>query len=224
MRIERGTRRRWVGLVELGDRFPFWLVRPPERRPHAFRLAAAVAGGAFTRFDLQENGNEFIEAHFRVGFRLRAARGPLEARAEFYHVSSHLGDEYLVRTGREPISTSREGLELLVGGRPADAVRVYGGPGLLVRSTEGLDPGSFRAGIEWRSDHLRWGPFRPYAGGELFWWEESSWRPMASAEAGVSFDGGRYRLALVGGAGPSRAEQFFRRDETLYGLSFAASF
>lgn len=222
--VSREDRQRWVGLVDLGDAFPFWIAAPDSAGHAGARLAASLAGGVFSRFDLEGNGNEFIEAHYRVGVRLRAALGELEARAELYHVSSHLGDEFLVRTGREPISTSREGVELLVGGRPTGSLRLYGGPGLLLRSTEELDPASLRLGAEWLPDGPRWGPFRPYAAGELFTWQEVGWDPLLAAEAGLVFGAGRYRVGLVAGAGPSRAEQFLREDETLYGLSFSASF
>ena len=222
--VSRGDRRRWVGLVDLGDAFPFWLVGPDSSGDRSPRLAASLAGGVFSRFDLEGNGNEFVEAHFRVGLRLRAELAGLEARAALYHVSSHLGDEFLLRTGREPISTSREGIELLVGTRATESLRLYGGPGLLLRSTEGLDPGSVRLGAEWLPDAPRWGPFRPYASGELFAWQEVGWEPMLAAEAGLSFGSGRYRAALIAGAGPSRAEQFLREDETLWGISVSARF
>lgn len=234
--VERGDRSRWVGLVDFGEAFPFRLSGPPVRsdaaspgagpgavpeQPSPLHLLGEVAGGAFSRFDLQGHGNEFLEVHFRAGLRLRARYRGLEARLELYHVSSHLGDELLERTGRDPISTSREGVELLASARPVGGLRLYGGPGLVVRSTAGLDPGSLRAGAEWRPGTLRWGPFRPYASGEMFAWEEVGWQPTASAEAGLAF-GRRYRLALILGAGPSRAEQFLRQDEQLWGLSFSA--
>lgn len=222
--VSRGERERWVGLVDLGDRFPFWIHRPDSAAATGPRLAGSLAGGAFSRFDLEEHGNEFVEVHFRVGFRLRADLGGLEARGELYHVSSHLGDEFLERTGREPISTSREGVELLVAGRPAPTLRLYGGPGLLLRSTEDLGAGSLRAGLDWTPERPRWGAFRPYAAAELFGWAETGWEPTAAVEAGLAFGGGRYRLALLAGAGPTRAEQFLGEDETLWGASFSASF
>lgn len=239
VRIRRGDRERWVGLVDLGDRFPFWLRRPPcpgtatgggdggGPAPPVGRaaragpaLAASLAGGAFSRFDLESSQNDFIEVHFRVGLRLLARVGELEARAELYHVSSHLGDEYLLRTGRDPVSTSREGLELLVGGRPLYGLRLYGGAGLLVRSSREFQAASLRAGAEWAPE-VRRGAFRPYVAAELFAWDEQDWSPAASAEAGLRF-GGSYRVGLVAGAGPSRADQFFRENETLVGLSFSA--
>lgn len=230
VRVDRPDRQRWVGLVNLGDAFPFRLLAPDTRAEdepladaHPPALWGEVAGGVFSRFDLEGHGNEFVEVHYRVGLRLRARWRGVAGRLAFYHVSSHLGDEFLERTGREPISTSREGVELALAAHPLPGVRVYGGPGALVRSTSGLEPGTLRAGAEWRPGEHRWGPFRPYASAELFSWQELEWEPTASAEAGLAF-GGRYRLALIAGAGPSRAEQFFREDETLWGLSLSADF
>lgn len=220
VRVSRGDRRRWVGLVDLGDRVALPLAGAGEGGPVA--LAASVAGGVFSRFDLEGAGNELVEAHYRVGVRLRARLGRLEGRLELRHVSSHLGDEFLERTGRAPVSTSREGVELLIQGRPGPGLRVYGGPGLVVRSTEGLDAPSVRGGVEWRPRGPRWGAFVPYASAEAFAWEELGWDPTLASEAGVAFGGGHFRLALTAGTGPSRAEQFFREGaETLWGLSFS---
>lgn len=245
--VDRGPRHRWVALLDLGDRFPFWLSRPgcPHTPDPASRsgpsgpapddregrgaaadgpaLAASVAGGAFSRFDMETSQNDFIQVHYRVGLRLLARLGGLDARLELFHVSSHLGDEFLLRTGREPVSTSREGLELLVAGRPAAGLRIYGGPGLVLRSSRGFDAASLRGGLEW-DPTARWGAFRPYVGIEAFAWEELSWEPTAAAEAGLRFGGGRYRLALTAGAGRSRAEQFLREDETLVGITLSADF
>lgn len=259
--VDRGDRERWVALVDLGERIPFWIRRPcppapdaagpggspspvraaeppaprrarvgipapPEREPSdpaGLELAGAVAGGVFSRFDLEGNGNEFIEAHYRAGFRLRARLRGVESRLELYHVSSHLGDEFLERTGRTPISTSREGVELLVRAAPGGDVSVYGGPGVLLRSTRGLEPLSFRAGVEWRGRPAGPGGFAPYVSAESFWWDELG-TPMTTGEAGVRAVDGRVRLALLAGAGPSRAEQFFPDDdETLWGLSFSVT-
>lgn len=224
--VDRGTRDRWVALADLGERIPFWIARgcPGEDRTPGLRLAGSVAGGAFSRFDLEANGNELIEVHYRAGLRLRARLRGVEARLEAYHVSSHLGDEFLERTGRPPVSTSREGLELLLQARPARGLRVYGGPGVLVRSTRELDAASLRGGVEWRAPAERWGPFAPYVSAEAFSWRELDWDPVLAGEAGLAFGGGRFRLAAVAGAGPSRAEQFFREaGETLWGISFSVT-
>lgn len=214
--VSRDTASGTVLLPDLGDRLSFWLHRAPAGD---FELAGAVAGGVFSRFDLEGSDNEFIEAHYRVGFQLRARYRGLAARAELYHVSSHLGDEFLTRTGREPVSTSREGLELLIQGSPLSGLVVYGGPGVLIRSTEDFDSPSVRAGGMW-SPGKENQSFAPYASGEIFAWSELDWDPVASLEAGIRF-GRRARLGFTYGRGPSRAEQFFRENEELLGVAFS---
>ncbi len=240
VRIHRGSERRTVGLANFSDAFAVWLRRGsrdsdrqdpgitgtdsaparPAATDRPLRLAIGLAGGAFARFDLQSRNNEFREAHFRVGLQLRAAWHGLAARGELYHVSSHLGDEYMVRTGVLPHSTSREGVEILVEGSPLPGVLVYGGPGSIIRSKRNFVAASVRVGAEWDPDHVHWGPFAPYAGAEAFSWAELGWDPVLAAQAGVRFGGGRFRLGLDAGSGPSRAEQFWRQDETLLGVVF----
>lgn len=230
VRVDRGARGRWVALADLGERIPFWISRgcgpvaePSPARP-GLQLAGAVAAGVSSRFDLEGRGNELVEAHYRVGVRLRARLRGAAARLEAYHVSSHLGDEFVERTGRTPISTSREGLELLLQARPAPGLRVYGGPGVLVRSTRDLGAASLRGGAEWRGGGPDGDALVPYVSVEAFSWQELGWDPMLAAEAGVALGGGRFRLAAVAGAGPSRAEQFLREArESLWGLSFSVA-
>lgn len=221
--VSRDTADRLVALPDLGERLPFWIHRDPEG---PWELAGAVAGGVFARFDLESTDNEFIEVHFRIGLQVRARYRGIALRAEVFHVSSHLGDEYLVRTGREPISTSREGLDLLMQGEPFPGLLLYGGPGLLVRSTDSLDPGSVRAGLEWeltRSGATDEGvePWAvPYVALDGIAWSELGWEPTLAFEGGVRL--GRYARVAVGlGTGPSRAEQFFREGERLISLTFS---
>ncbi len=210
---DRAGERRTVAFADLGDRLGFWVRRDPTG---TFELAGAVLGGAQSRFDLESPNNDFIEVHYRVGFQLRARIGSVAARAELYHVSSHLGDEVLVATGRAPISTSREGLDLLLQGSPIAGLVLYGGPGLVLRSTEGFRTLSVRGGADWESPRTR--GLRPYASADFFSWSELDWDPSISIEAGLAL-GTRTRLGFLAGTGPSRAEQFFRENERVFGLS-----
>lgn len=209
--VARNGEARATALAYLGDRLGFWIRRGP-----GLDVTGALHAGAFSRFDLERPDQEFLQVHYRAGFLFRMRAGPVAARAEIYHVSSHLGDEFLRRTGRDPISTSREGVEMLVQAAPARGLMLYGGPGLLVRSSEEFEPWSLRAGGEWRQ---RPGGTRLYAAVDAFLWEESDWDPMISLEAGLAF-GRHARLGALAGFGPSRAEQFFREEETIAGLAF----
>lgn len=211
--VARDTASRGVALPDLAARIPFRL-HDPRPGGGAWSLAGEVVAGAFSRFDLESTDNEFLEVHYRAALRLRAGRGPVAARLSLYHVSSHLGDEHQERTGRSPISTSREGLELLVQGTPLPGLAVHAGPGLLFRSSRGLESPSVRAGAEWRRPD---GGGAWYAAAEVHAWSELGWDPRLAVEAGRRL-GRRLRLGLAAGRGPSRAEQFFREGERILGV------
>jgi hypothetical protein len=213
--VSRGSRDRWVALADLGDRLSFWIHRRPENE---FELAGAVAAGAFSRFDLESTQNEFVEIHFRVGFQIRARYRGVAARLELYHASSHLGDEFLLGSGLEPIDVSRETLELLLQTAPLPWLLVYGGGGVIVRSSDPLRRPSARAGLELTSAPRP--RTRLYLFAEAAGWAEQDWEPMVSAEAGVAL-GEHSRLGILFGTGPSRAEQFFLETETLIGFGFS---
>ena len=202
-----------IALADIGDRLAFWIRRDPDGE---VEYAGAIHGGAFSRFDLGGPDQALIEVHYRIGVLLRGRFGEVAARAELYHVSSHLGDEFLLDTGARPISTSREGLELMLQGSPASGLTVYGGPGVLLRATQDFEPLSLRAGAAWES--APGAPARFHASVDYFGWAELGWRPAIAAELGVGLARGT-RVGLLLGFGPSRAEQFFRQSERLIGLS-----
>ncbi len=211
----RDSVRDGIASADVGDRLQFWIRRDPDG---AVEYAGAIHGGVFSRFDLGGPDQALIEVHYRIGVLLRARFGGLAARAELYHVSSHLGDEFLVDSGVRPISTSREGLEFLLQGSPLPGITVYGGPGVLLRTSRDLDRLSLRAGADWESSPAAHARF--YASVDLFTWAESEWEPALATELGAALGRGA-RLGLLFGLGPSRAEQFFRESERLLGVTIS---
>ncbi|WP_419857529.1 DUF1207 domain-containing protein [Candidatus Palauibacter irciniicola] len=209
----RDSLRDGIALADIGDRLGFWIRRDPGGK---VEYAGAIHGGAFSRFDLEGPDQALIEVHYRIGVLFRARFGAVAARAELYHLSSHLGDEFLLDTGARPISTSREGLELMLQGSPASGLTVYGGPGVLLRATPDFEPLSLRAGAAWESPPGARARF--HASVDYFGWAELGWEPAIAAELGAGLARGT-RVGLLLGFGPSRAEQFFRQSERLIGLS-----
>ncbi len=209
----RDSLRDGIALADIGDRLGFWIRRDPGGQ---VEYAGAIHGGAFSRFDLGGPDQALIEVHYRVGALLRARFGEVAARAELYHLSSHLGDEFLLETGTRPISTSREGLEVMLQGSPVSGLTVYGGPGVLLRATPDFEPLSLRAGAAWESAPGARARFN--ASVDYFGWAELGWEPAIAAELGVGLAQGT-RVGLLLGFGPSRAEQFFRQSERLVGFS-----
>lgn len=209
----RDSLRDGIALADIGDRLGFWIRRDPEGE---VEYAGAIHGGAFSRFDLSGPDQTLIEVHYRIGALLRARFREVAARVELYHLSSHLGDEFLLDTGTRPISTSREGLELMLQGSPVSGLTVYGGPGVLLRATPDFRPLSLRAGAAWESTPGAGARF--HASVDYFGWAELEWEPAIAAEIGAGLARGT-RVGLLLGFGPSRAEQFLRQSERLIGLS-----
>ncbi|MYG47895.1 MAG: DUF1207 domain-containing protein [Gemmatimonadales bacterium] len=209
----RDSLRDGIALADVGDRLGFWIRRDPDGKAE---YAGAIHGGAFSRFDLGGPDQALIEVHYRIGVLFRARYGAVAARAELYHLSSHLGDEFLLDTGARPISTSREGLELMLQGSPVSGLTVYGGPGVLLRSTPDFGRLSLRAGTAWESAPGARARF--HASLDYFGWAELGWEPAITAEVGAGLARGT-RIGLLLGFGPSRAEQFLRQSERLIGLS-----
>jgi hypothetical protein len=84
-----------------------------------------IEGAAFLRMDY-ENDRDIVSADFRFGVPWTTRRGRWEYKFGYYHLSSHLGDEYMVRNntfGR--INYVRDSLVLGVATRPHPDFRVY---------------------------------------------------------------------------------------------------
>jgi hypothetical protein len=58
-------------------------------------LQLELEGAAFAVFNLRKQSYPLINADYYVGIPLSYARGPWAYRLRLYHISSHVGDEYL---------------------------------------------------------------------------------------------------------------------------------
>src|SRR5579872_1367801 len=58
------------------------------------------------------------DADYIVNLPIEARHGIYSARVSLFHKSSHLGDNYMVETGRERIAYSREGVQTLLAVEP----------------------------------------------------------------------------------------------------------
>jgi hypothetical protein len=58
-------------------------------------LQLELEGAAFTIFNLRDQSFPMINADYYAGIPLTFAKGPMAYRLRLYHISSHVGDEYL---------------------------------------------------------------------------------------------------------------------------------
>src|SRR5262249_6925912 len=74
-------------------------------------------GGVFSIFDLDSASYDLLNTDFRAGPTLSARRNAVSAQLRLYHQSSHLGDEFLLRSAANRasrVNLSYEGVDLLV--------------------------------------------------------------------------------------------------------------
>jgi len=171
-----------VGLLRYGTQYDF--------RPEGFQLD--IEGAAFPRLDL-ESDRDLVSSDFRFGVPFTWGFGQFAVKFAYYHLSSHLGDEYLrTNPGARRINYSRDALVVGVDYRPLDDVRLYGEAGWAFFADEGTDPWEFRLGAEWAPGNPnlpRGGPFAAAGahlredvdyGGNLILQAGWAWRSLAA--------------------------------------------
>ncbi|HTH17617.1 MAG TPA: DUF1207 domain-containing protein [Magnetospirillum sp.] len=194
-----------------------------------------IQAAVFALFDLDAQSKDLINADYWVGIPLTWRDGPNSAMLRLYHQSSHLGDEFLLRSvanQRSRVNLSYEVVDLKLSREFYDrAVRIYGGAGFLFdQDPSDLKHGLAQVGLELRSP---WtfadGLLRPVAALDLQSTEETNWRVDISVQAGVellSTQDRNYVLQLMleyyRGRNPNG--QFFITDVEYYGIGLHAYF
>jgi hypothetical protein len=183
-----------------------------------------VVGSIFAQFDLGAPSNDLINADYVIGVPLTFRRNGFSLRAKLYHQSSHLGDEYLLRSEdivRENLSF--ESVELLVS-QELGVLRAYvGGEKIFRREPDTLPDSLFHTGAELRSGRAR--KVQIVAGVDVKTTELHDWSPGVSARLGMEIGrpgpeghpGRLIMLLLEYYQGPSPYGQFFQDDISYFG-------
>jgi hypothetical protein len=129
--------------VSLGDDFPIFRWR------HVFRwhgdLQIGIQAGVWAVFNFshvpnrKQNTCELMNTDYLVGIPLTYAFDKWSFRLRVYHISSHLGDEFLVDHPwflEERKNPSFEALEWISAYQLSSGLRVYGGPGWVFHSDD----------------------------------------------------------------------------------------
>jgi Protein of unknown function (DUF1207) len=211
-----------IGSVGLGD--SFGLVRwGGPRAGEGVQLD--VVGAIFAQFDLDSESNDLINADYIIGLPLTFRRSGFSIRARVYHQSSHLGDEYLLRSSQiQRENLSFESVELLAS-QEIGPLRVYGGgERIFRRDPDTLKPKLLHVGAELRSG--RAGLLQLVSGVDLKTTEQHNWSQAVSGRVGVELArtasaGHPVRLVTIMlelYKGPSPYGQFFQEDISYVGV------
>ena len=211
-----------IGSVGLGD--SFGLVRwGGPRAGEGVQLD--VVGAIFAQFDLDSQSNDLINADYIIGLPLTIRRSGFSIRARVYHQSSHLGDEYLLRSSQiQRENLSFESMELLAS-QEIGPLRLYGGgEHIFRRDPDTVKPKLLHAGAELRSG--RAGLLQLVSGVDLKTTEQHDWSQALSGRVGFELarpasSGHPVRLVTIMlelYKGPSPYGQFFQEDISYVGV------
>ena len=113
-----------------------------------------VEGMAYSRFTIGGGVNEFETVDFFANLPVTVRRGDVAFKGTLYHESSHLGDDYIRRTGTTGFRSSGEGVRLQVALEPRRFGRLYAGTTYRLHSIPDGGPWSLQGGFEFFSDDL----------------------------------------------------------------------
>ena len=107
--------------------------------------------GVFSRWDVKTQSDDMVNADFLMGFPYSWRNGRFTTMFRIFHVSSHLGDEYMLsHPGVDRLNLSFEAADLRTSYDAGGGFRVYGGGGYLFRRyPTDLKPGTLQAGAEY---------------------------------------------------------------------------
>jgi hypothetical protein len=128
-----------AGILRYGSDDDFW--------PEGWQLD--IEGAAIPRLDFDDQ-RDLISSDYRVGVPLGYRQGPWEAKFGYYHLSSHLGDEFIEdNPGVLRDNYSRDALVLGLAMRIRRSVRLYGEAGWAFANDGMSEPWDFQFGAEY---------------------------------------------------------------------------
>ncbi len=107
-----------------------------------------LEGAAFPRVNLDEN-MDLDAADYRIGLPLTYGKDRWQAKLAIYHLSAHVGDEFLIRNpGFQRRNYVRDAFVAGVSYYPMNMLRVYGEAEVAFNLAGGAEPLAFQFGCE----------------------------------------------------------------------------
>lgn len=197
-----------VGILRFGTRDPF--------EPQGWELD--FEGAAFPR--LNQGSLDLDSVDFRAGVPLTWRGGPWQTKLAYYHVSSHVGDEYLLsHPGFQRINYRRDAIVAGAGYFAAPDLRFYAEIGYAFITDGGAEPWELQFGWEYAPTHPTGSRGAPFIAMNGYLREEVAWGGDFTLMAGWAWRGaGLLRIGLQYTVGESLQWEFLGRSEQLIGL------
>lgn len=210
------------GAVSFGETIPFYRANLGQS---TIQWEAGLQAGVFSDFNLDAKSSDLINTDFIASIYSSMRMSQLSAFARIFHQSSHLGDEFLLRTQLERINLSYEGADLKLSYELPYGIRVYGGGGgIFHKHPSTIKPWSIQYGLEFRSPwRLDFAAMRPILAVDLKNHQQNDWNVDVSARAGFQFDnhhvfGRKLQFLIEYFNGNSPTGQFYKEKAEYLGI------
>lgn len=190
-----------------------------------------IQAGLFGIMDIGKKQSALINADYFMAIPFTYRSCAWSGLVKFYHLSSHLGDEFMLTNkgkNTKRINLSYEGIDSLLSYN-FDTVRLYGGGGYIVHKEPSyVKPLKFQIGAEYyASNTLINGMLRPVAGIDIKSEEQGRWYPGISCKVGVQMENSmlmsnKIQLMLEFYSGKSIHGQFYRNKVRYVGIGLQA--
>ncbi|MBN1783653.1 MAG: DUF1207 domain-containing protein [Alphaproteobacteria bacterium] len=215
-----------VGNVSIGSHRPFFGWGTQSTGQWQFGVDAA----AKMQFMLDQPSLVLAQSDYSFGFDLAWKKNKWSSRIRAYHVSSHLGDEYMEATGFTRFQYNTEGFDMLVAYRPTDGLRFYAG-GDYYFNIDPADIGTNMAhfGAEYIHPTPLFANTYFVMASDFKLYERNKYDFNTTAAMGFqfskAFDDDRFiRLMLEGYTGSSPHTQFYYTETNYYGVTLQFGF
>lgn len=156
---------------------------------------------SFTQFEayhdskLNKARRQIMNNDYKISIIYNIRRGDNNYRIRVYHLSSHLGDDYIYRnqiTAPSPNSVNYELLDFTYS-RTVNNWRLYGGAGVVLRKSEERKPISAQLGLFYKKPSAK--AARLVGGVDIKFWQQTDFRP--GIHGGIGIELGRTQNNLT---------------------------
>jgi hypothetical protein len=180
-----------------------------------------IEGAAIIRLNL-DNERDVDASDFRFGIPVTYGFGKWQYKTGYYHLSSHLGDEWIVRTpGWERKNYVRDAILFGISFNPTPAWRLYGETAYAFFTAGGAEPWEFQFGLEYSEPGVTGWHGTPFLATNGHLREELDFGGDYALQFGWLWrgdSGSQFRAGFQFLAGHSNYYQWYNESEKQYGL------
>jgi hypothetical protein len=220
--------------VTFGDQFPLRRWSNVTIGKHTGDMQLEIEGAVFGIFNQAKYSSPLINADYYVGLPLTYAYDRWAHRLRIYHISSHLGDEYMDRKHHEKrVNKSFEAIDVFTSYYLTKQIRLYGGGGVIAHSDSEMKMKPLYAeyGLDVHAGRREWKDMygTPYLSMHFRNCEDCHYKMDSNYVIGYEWGkinglGQKFRISLGYHNGFCSDGQFSRRKSDYVQLKFAYGF